>query len=258
MAKRDKAAKTRKNGFRLETEEPVAPTVQNSKPIRPLTDGQSRYFGAIKGHTLTFCIGPAGTGKTFICAALAADALNGKKTERIIITRPAIEAGRGIGFLPGELEEKFDPYFEPFRDVLIERLGKGRVEYEIKAGRIQAKPLEFLRGKTFKDCWVVLDEAQNTTPVQMKLFLTRIGESCKVIVNGDVRQKDIRGTSGLEDAWCRLQAVPDVGFVEFTRADIVRSGLVQRIVEAFESDDAAQDAAEHSVRNQLPGFITDR
>jgi phosphate starvation-inducible PhoH-like protein len=240
MAKRNKAATSRKGkDFRLETmERPEAPTARSTKPIQPLTDGQARYFGAIKGHTLTFCVGPAGTGKTFICAGLAADALSGRKTDRIIITRPAIEAGRGVGFLPGELEEKFDPYFEPFKEVLIERLGSGPTEYHIKAGKIQAKPMEFLRGHTFKNAWVILDEAQNTTPVQMKLFLTRIGENCKVIVNGDLRQQDIAGASGLADAWNRMAGLADVSFVEFTRADIVRSGLVQRVIERYE-DDAA-------------------
>lgn len=232
----------------------TAPTPAAKKPISALNDAQRKYIRAIASNTLTFGTGPAGTGKTFVCGALAAAALAEGLTERIIITRPAVEAGRGLGFLPGELEEKFDPYFEPFKDVLEERLGSGMVEYSIKAGKIQAKPLEYMRGKTFKDAWVILDEAQNTTPIQMKLFLTRIGESCTVIVNGDLAQKDIRGRSGLEDAIKRLYDMPDVAFVEFTKADIVRSGLVQEIVERYEDMGTAEDDGGEGLR-ELPAFI---
>lgn len=154
--------------------------------------------------------------------------------DKIIITRPAVEAGESLGFLPGEIEDKFDPYLQPFRDVLNERLGKSFVEYMLKIGRIEAAPLAYMRGRTFKRAFVILDEAQNTTPNQMKLFLTRIGHDCKVVVNGDIRQKDIHGQSGLDDAVKRISHIPSVKCVRFTRQDVVRSGLVQEIVEAYE------------------------
>jgi len=210
-------------------------------PIEPLNESQRRYIGAIKSFELTFATGPAGTGKTWLCGALAAQALEEGIIDRIIVTRPAVEAGESLGFLPGEIEEKFDPYLQPFRDVLNERLGKSKVEYLLKTGRIEAAPLAYMRGRTFKRAFVILDEAQNTTPNQMKLFLTRIGHDCKVVVNGDTRQKDIHGTSGLEDALKRLTHIPCVKAVRFSRSDVVRSGLVQEIVEAYETDDGTQD-----------------
>lgn len=212
--------------------------VRDNSPIRAKTGAQERYIQAVKHFTLTFATGPAGTGKTWLAAALAAQALEAKETERIVITRPAIEAGENLGFLPGELEEKFDPYLQPFRDVLIQRLGKGAFEYHLRVGNIEAVPLAYMRGRTFKNAWVILDEAQNTTPTQMKMFLTRIGEDCKVIVNGDVRQQDIRGESGLVDAVRRVSFIPAVKVVEFGRSDVVRSGLVQEIVEAYEKEAA--------------------
>lgn len=212
--------------------------VRDNSPIRAKTGAQERYIQAIKHFALTFATGPAGTGKTWLAAALAAQALEAKETERIIITRPAIEAGENLGFLPGELEEKFDPYLQPFRDVLIQRMGRGAFEYHLRVGNIEAVPLAYMRGRTFKNAWVILDEAQNTTPTQMKMFLTRIGEDCKVIVNGDVRQQDIRGESGLVDALRRVSFIPAVKVVEFGRGDVVRSGLVQEIVEAYEKEAA--------------------
>lgn len=202
--------------------------------INSITEAQGHYILSIDHNRLTFGVGPAGTGKTYVCGALAAEALDEGRTEKIIITRPAVEAGESMGFLPGEIDDKFAPYLQPFRDVLDERLGKSYVDSLIKNGRIEAAPLAYMRGRTFKNCWVILDEAQNTTPTQMKLFLTRIGENTNVIVNGDIRQKDIRGISGLEDAIGRLQNLNKVCIVEFTNKDIVRSGLVQEIVEAYE------------------------
>lgn len=207
---------------------------KNCKPIEARTETQYHYMQSIKNKTVTFGVGPAGTGKTWVCGALAAEALEDGITERIIVTRPVQEAGENLGFLPGEVEDKFAPYFQPFKDVLIERLGKGHVQALMKAGRIETAPFAYMRGRTFKHCWVILDEAQNTTPEQMKLFMTRIGENCKVIVNGDYSQKDIRGQSGLEDAIKKLAAIAGCEVIEFTREDIVRSGLVQKIVEAYE------------------------
>jgi len=174
------------------------------------------------------------THNTYVAAGLAADDLRDGKIDKIIITRPGVEAGESFGFLPGEIEEKYAPYIDPFRDILNERLGKGQVEYLIKSKKIEAKPLAFMRGSTFKDAVIILDEAQNTTPTQMKLFLTRIGEGCTVIVDGDTAQKDISGKSGLSDAVNRLRSLSNVGVVEFHSDDIVRSGIVKDIIEAYE------------------------
>lgn len=214
----------------------------NTTPLEAKTENQRRYINAIKNFTLTIATGPAGTGKTYICASLAAQALKEGTIDKIIITRPAVEAGESLGFLPGELEEKFDPYLQPFREVLEERLGKTHVEYLLKNGRIDASPLAYMRGRTFKNAFVILDEAQNTTPVQMKMFLTRIGHDCTVVVNGDMAQHDLRGMSGLEDAVRRVTHIPAVKHIAFDRSDIVRSGLVQEIVAAYDMDVDALDA----------------
>lgn len=222
----------------LEIESEDKESKRDRAPIKPLNEAQARYIGAIKTSTLTFATGPAGSGKTWICAALAAQALENKQIDKIIITRPAVEAGEKLGFLPGELEEKFDPYLQPFRDVLNDRLGQSFVDYLIKRKRIEAAPLGYMRGRTFKNAFVILDEAQNTTPVTMKLFLTRIGENCKVIVNGDVSQKDISGESGLADAVNKLSHLASVKHIKFSKDDIVRSGIVQEIVEAYEQPES--------------------
>lgn len=206
-----------------------------SSPLKPKTDSQAKYIAAIKAHQLTFGIGPAGTGKSYCAAAIAAEELESKRIERIIVSRPAVEAGENLGFLPGDLNEKFDPYFDPFRDCLIERLGKGAVECGLKNDRIVIAPLAYLRGKTFKDAFVILDEAQNCTHSQLKMFLTRIGENCRVVVNGDIRQSDIGHKSGLQDAIDRLTGLASVYAHEFDREDIVRSGLVRDIIDRYEN-----------------------
>jgi len=205
------------------------------EPIQALTKAQGAYINAILDNIITFGIGPAGTGKSYVAAGLAADMLREKKIDRIILTRPGVEAGEKFGFIPGELEEKYAPYIEPFRDILNERLGRSQVDYLIKHKRICAMPLAFMRGRTFKNCWAILDEAQNTTPGQMKLFLTRIGNNCKVIIDGDLEQKDIPTQSGLADAVNRLKHTKKVGLVEFTVEDIVRSGIVKDIIRAYSS-----------------------
>jgi len=204
------------------------------KPLSAKTESQGHYILAIQEAALTFGIGPAGTGKTYVCGSLAAEALLNDHVEKIVLTRPAVEAGESLGFLPGEIDEKFEPYLQPFRDVLNERLGRGHVEYLIKMGRIECVPLAYMRGRTFKDSFVILDEAQNASVTQMKMFLTRIGENCKVIVNGDPAQTDIREASGLMDAVRRLEDLRDVRSVEFCKKDVVRSGLVQMIVERYQ------------------------
>lgn len=202
-------------------------------PLRPLTKAQDKYLQSIEKNTITFAIGPAGTGKTYVAGSYAANQLKEGLIEKIIITRPAVEAGESFGFLPGELEEKYAPFIEPFRDVLNERLGKSQVDYFLSHGKIVASPLSFMRGKTFKDCIVILDEAQNTTPEQMKMFLTRIGENCKIIVDGDLEQTDINGKNGLQDAIRRLECISTIGLVEFSLNDIVRHGLIKEIIRAY-------------------------
>ena len=203
-------------------------------PLQAKTHSQGQYITAIKSHKLTFGVGPAGTGKSYCAGAIAAEELESRRIEKIIISRPAVEAGENMGFLPGDLQEKFDPYFDAFRDCLIDRLGKGAVECGMKNERIVVAPLAYLRGKTFNDAFVVLDEAQNCTSAQLKMFLTRIGENCRVVVNGDIRQSDIGHQSGLQDAIDRLGHLDSVYVHEFEHDDIVRSGLVKEIIQCYE------------------------
>lgn len=205
-------------------------------PLTAQTASQQSYINAIKSNCLTFGIGPAGTGKSYCAGALAAEALESGRIERIILTRPAVEAGEQLGFLPGEVEEKYAVYIDAFRDILNERLGRGVVDYCLRHGRIVGAPLAYMRGKTFSsNTFVILDEAQNTTPAQMKMFLTRIGEHSRVVVNGDIRQSDIRGPNGLEDAVNRVRGLPGVHVHCFEREDIVRSGLVRHILDRYET-----------------------
>lgn len=205
-------------------------------PLEAKTTSQKRYINAIKNNCLTFGTGPAGTGKSYCAAALAADDLEAGRIQRIILTRPAVEAGEHLGFLPGDMDEKFAVYIEAFRDALNERLGSGAVDYFLRHDRIVAAPLAYMRGKTFgEDSFVILDEAQNTTVSQMKMFLTRIGEGCTVVVNGDVEQSDIRGPNGLADAINRVSGLNNVHVHSFERQDIVRSGLVRDLMDRYET-----------------------
>lgn len=238
--KESKKAKRRATNSHLNIIEfSQAPLIQdfqirrNTSPIEPRTQSQQRYIQSIDSNQLTFATGPAGTGKTWVCAAKAAEALLAKEVKKIVITRPVVEAEENMGFLPGSIEEKFAPYFTPFREVLEERLGAGHVKALIKAGQIEMAPLAYMRGRSFKECFVVLDEAQNTSEGQMKLFLTRIGENTKVVINGDISQKDIKVKSGLSDAVNRFASLSNVGYIHFEQQDIVRSGLVQQIVEGY-------------------------
>jgi phosphate starvation-inducible PhoH-like protein len=203
------------------------------KPLSALTEAQGHYLISMEGNQLTFGVGPAGTGKTYVCAAKAAEMLLDKQIGQIIITRPMVTAGKGAGYLPGELEEKFAPFFEPFLQVFYQRLGRSHYENLVRNEKIVAKPLDYIRGLTFDNAFVILDEAQNTTPEQMKLFLTRIGEHSRVVVNGDILQKDIQGLSGLEDAVYRFRGMKQVSVVEFDEDDIVRSGLVKEILKRY-------------------------
>lgn len=206
---------------------------QVPKRLEARTETQGQYISAMMSAQLIFGIGPAGTGKTYVAGAWAADQLIGKDVDQIIITRPAVETGSPMGFLPGELEEKYAPFLEPFNQVMIERMGRGAFECALKLGKIAPKPLAYMRGATFKNAVVILDEAQNTTPEEMKMFLTRIGENCVVVVNGDTAQCDLKGPSGLIDALNRVAHLDEVRVVEFTEDDIVRSGLVKAILKAY-------------------------
>ncbi|WP_162136980.1 PhoH family protein [Magnetospirillum molischianum] len=213
---------------------PAPPVRASKKPFGAMNEAQGHYLSTIDVNTIAFGLGPAGTGKTYCSVGAAAEAFRAGETRKLIFTRPAVEAAEeSMGYLPGELDEKFAPYFAPVREVLNERLGQSRVDYEIQAGKIVALPLPFMRGHTFKDAWVIFDEAQNATPSQMKLFLTRIGEPVKVIIEGDLDQMDIEGPSGLEDAIRRLRHIKGVGAYEFTEDDIVRSGFCREIVKAY-------------------------
>lgn len=207
-----------------------------ARPLEAKTDNQAAYMKAIGNYKVVFGVGPAGTGKTYIAAAMAAQAFLDKEVEQIIITRPVVEAAdEEMGFLPGELQEKYAPYLIPFLDVLNERLGKSRVQYMLESGQLEAAPLAYMRGRTFNRSFMILDEAQNTTPGGMKMLLTRIGYDTNVVVNGDITQKDIAGESGLTDAINRLAFIPSIKVVQFGVADIVRSGICGEIVHAYQN-----------------------
>lgn len=206
------------------------------KPIRIKTMGQKNYIEAIKKHDVVFGVGPAGTGKTFLAVVMAVKALKKGEVKRIILTRPAVEAGESLGFLPGDLQEKIDPYLRPIYDALYQVLGKEQTERLMDRGVIEIAPLAYMRGRTLDDAFVILDESQNTTPAQMKMFLTRLGYHTKMIVNGDTTQIDLpRGVkSGLLDAQHKLASVAAISFVRFSDKDVVRHPLVAEIIKAYE------------------------
>ncbi len=210
------------------------------KPIAPKGQAQRRYIEAIRQHDLTFGIGPAGTGKTYLAMAMAASALIQKRVKRIILTRPAVEAGEKLGFLPGDLAEKVNPYLRPLYDALHDMLDFDKIEQLRERGQIEVAPLAFMRGRTLNDSFVILDEAQNATSEQMRMFLTRLGFGSKACVTGDVTQTDLPtgARSGLREASELLSAVPGIAFCAFTDADVVRHSLVQKIVVAYEKRDA--------------------
>jgi len=203
--------------------------------ITPKTAGQRRYVDAIRAHTITFGIGPAGTGKTYLAVALAAAALSRREVGRIILTRPAVEAGERLGFLPGDIAAKVDPYLRPLFDALYDMLDAEKVQAYLERGQIEIAPLAFMRGRTLNDSFIILDEAQNTTAEQMKMFLTRLGYGSKMVVTGDVTQVDLprERPSALRDIGGILSTVADIEFVRFDRRDVVRHRLVQEIVEAY-------------------------
>ena len=217
------------------TTEIIAVT-NRGKKIFPRTLGQKRYINAIRHHLLTFGIGPAGTGKTFLAVAMAVAALQSKEVSRIILTRPAVEAGEKLGFLPGDLQEKVDPYLRPLNDALFDILGGELYQKYMEKRIIEIAPLAYMRGRTLDDSFIILDEAQNTTPEQMKMFLTRMGFGSKVIVNGDITQVDLpKGSvSGLTEVATIFQDVPGIAVVALGYKDVVRHELVQKIIRAYE------------------------
>ena len=205
------------------------------KKIAPKTINQKRYVDAIRAHTVTFAIGPAGTGKTYLAMALAVRALSEREVGRIILTRPAVEAGERLGFLPGDILAKVDPYLRPLYDALYDMLDADRLAAHMDKGAIEVAPLAFMRGRTLNDSFIILDEAQNTSPEQMQMFLTRLGFGSKVVVTGDVTQIDLPRdqASGLVSVQDILGPIDGIGFIRFGHEDVVRHKLVQRIVEAY-------------------------
>ena len=227
----------------LPDEAPDGPTLHTRRAdLQGRTPNQVSYLRQVLGNDLTFGIGPAGTGKTFLAVACAVDALERSSVQRIILTRPAVEAGERLGFLPGDLTQKVDPYLRPLYDALYDLMGFDRVTKAFEKGLIEIAPLAFMRGRTLNHAFIILDEAQNTTPEQMKMFLTRIGFGSRAVVTGDVSQIDLpRGArSGLIEAERILKRVKGVAFTRFTSADVVRHPLVQRIVEAYDAAQAAE------------------
>lgn len=206
------------------------------RAIRPKTAGQKRFVDAIRENTVTFGLGPAGTGKTFLTCAMAVAALNAHEVGRIVLTRPIVEAGESLGFLPGTMMEKVDPYIRPLYDALFEMIEASKAHAMLEDGTIEITPLAFMRGRTFNDSFVILDEAQNTTPDQMKMFLTRLGFGSKMVITGDESQSDSpRGPAGIKSAREKLGGIDDIAFCELTGVDVVRNSLVARIVAAYES-----------------------
>ena len=235
----------------LELDEDCICHTMNGRPVKPKTQGQKRYVDAIRDHMITFGLGPAGTGKTYLAMAMAITAFRKEEVGRIILTRPAIEAGEKLGFLPGDLQSKIDPYLRPLYDALYQIMGAENFQKNLEKGLIEVAPLAYMRGRTLDNAYIILDEAQNTTPSQMKMFLTRIGFGSKVIVTGDMTQKDLAAgvVSGLDIAVRVLKKVEGIAFCELTSLDVVRHPLVQKIVEAYEKFES-RPAKQH----QEPAF----
>ncbi|MFR7746884.1 MAG: PhoH family protein [Eggerthellaceae bacterium] len=225
----------------LKTGEYAPPTLKDDviltyrgRSIRPKTPTQKTYVDAIRKNTITFGIGPAGTGKTYLAMAMAIAALNDKQVGRLVLTCPVVEAGENLGFLPGTLTEKIDPYIRPLYDALYELMDGARATRYLNDGTIEIAPLAFMRGRTLNDAFIILDEAQNTTPQQMKMFLTRLGLGSKMVITGDITQADLpKGISGLKTVRQVLDGLEDIAFCEFKNVDVVRHSLVAKIVEAY-------------------------
>lgn len=223
------------------------------KIIRPKTLGQKKYVDAIKKNSIVFGVGPAGTGKTYLAVALAVYALKNKEIDKIILTRPAVEAGEKLGFLPGDLSEKVDPYLRPLFDALQEMMGQEAYQRHIERGSIEIAPLAYMRGRTLSNSFIILDEAQNTTREQMKMFLTRMGENSRIVVTGDITQIDLphNVTSGMADAIDVLKDVEGIEIVRLTSKDVVRHELVTKIIQAYEKAESAKKVDANSAGEKL-------
>ncbi len=227
---------------------------QNGKPIKPKTLGQKTYVDAIRNNMVVFGLGPAGTGKTYLGMAMAITAFQKEEVGRIILTRPAIEAGEKLGFLPGDMQSKVDPYLRPLYDALYQSMGAENFQKNMEKGLIEVAPLAYMRGRTLDNAFIILDEAQNTTPAQMKMFLTRIGFGSKVIITGDATQKDLAPgqVSGLDIAWKVLKNIEGISFITLTSKDVVRHPLVQKIVKAYEDYEAKEQSKSKARRSAAP------
>ncbi|OUQ68866.1 phosphate starvation-inducible protein PhoH [Eubacterium sp. An11] len=225
------------------------------KPVKPKTMGQQKYVKEITDKMIVFGVGPAGTGKTYLAMAKAITAFKANEVGRIILTRPAIEAGEKLGFLPGDLQSKVDPYLRPLYDALYEIMGAETFQKNMEKGLIEVAPLAYMRGRTLDNAFVVLDEAQNTTPAQMKMFLTRIGFGSKAIITGDMTQKDLPegARSGLDDALRVLRGIDEIGVCMLTSQDVVRHPLVQKIVSAYDADEKRREARNRARRADADG-----
>ena len=221
----------------------IAFTIQG-KPVKPKTLGQKKYVEAIDKDMIVFCVGPAGTGKTYLAMAMAITAFKNEEVGRIILTRPAIEAGEKLGFLPGDLQSKVDPYLRPLYDALYQIMGAESFQKNMEKGLIEVAPLAYMRGRTLDNAFIILDEAQNTTPAQMKMFLTRIGFGSKAVITGDATQKDLApgSKSGLDVALRVLKNVEEIGICKLTSKDVVRHPLVQKIVQAYDDYESRQSS----------------
>ena len=228
---------TENDGQILEMDKDIICRTAAGRPVKPKTLGQKSYVDAIRGTMIVFGIGPAGTGKTYLAMAMAIQAFKNGEVGRLILTRPAIEAGEKLGFLPGDLQSKIDPYLRPLYDALYQIMGAESFLHNSEKGLIEVAPLAYMRGRTLDNAYIILDEAQNTTPAQMKMFLTRIGFGSKVIITGDRTQKDLPSgaASGLDTALKVLKHIEDIGFCYLTTSDVVRHPLVQKIVQAYDA-----------------------
>jgi len=233
------------SGVAISSESEVNLAHQHRK-IKPRTEGQAFYVSQIRQNDLTLCRGPAGCGKTYLAVALAVEALKSRAIRKIVLVRPAVEAGESLGFLPGDLQAKLNPYLRPLLDGLNEMLDYDQVKYLMEHDVIEVIPLAYMRGRTLNDAFIILDEAQNTTSAQMKMFLTRMGEGSKIVVSGDITQVDlpVGVTSGLRDAWHRLKGIRGVSFVTLSESDIVRHRLVREIVSRYDSRRVAKSQTE--------------
>lgn len=234
------------DGQILEIDKDIICRTITGKPVKPKTMGQKQYVDQIRKKMIVFGIGPAGTGKTYLAMAMAIQAFKNGEVSRIILTRPAIEAGEKLGFLPGDLQSKIDPYLRPLYDALYQIMGAESYLHNAEKGLIEVAPLAYMRGRTLDNAYIILDEAQNTTPAQMKMFLTRIGFGSKVIVTGDQTQKDLPAgaVSGLDTAVRVLKRIDDIGFCDLNSSDVVRHPLVQKIVQAYDEYETKKKPAE--------------